>query len=287
MIGETSEYNPYTYLRVGQIREIITGIGNVNFTDNFNTAIIVWLDRIGVSGSRNSITSSIKLTSPHISAGHGFQYLPSAGDYVICGFRMEGYPVILGYWDNNYLNRVTGNDDFGYYLRNIVEGEYCLRNKYGAEWYLDKYGSIKLIVRDPSNTTTVDASDKLLGISAINKIVKDDPQVEATIGAVFENDTEVKSSNNQSIRFQVKDTKNGTTILIDKSGNIEIKSTNGKIQIDANNIEVGSSTLEPAVKGTTLKQWLETHIHPTNQGPSGVATVKLPDAALSTKTKVE
>lgn len=286
MIGETSEYNPYQYLRVGRIREIITDTSDPKFACNFNTAIIVWLDRVGVSGSKKSNTSRIKLTSSHISSGHGFQYIPSKGDYVICGFRMEGYPVILGYWDNDYLNKTTNNDDFGYYFRNIVEGEYLLRSKFGAEWYLDKHGSIKLIVRDPSDYTTVDASDKSLGVTVIDNIVKDIPQVEVTVGQVFENDVEIKSSNNQPIRFQIKDIQSGTTVIIDKSGNVEIKST-GKMQLDANDIEIGSTTLEPMVKGMTLKRWSESHFHTTPVGPSGVATVALPDNALSTKTKVE
>ena len=71
---------------------------------------------------------------------------------------------------------------------------------------------------------------------------------------------------------------NGINIITDK---------NGKLQIQSNDIEIGTDPTEPAVLGTTLKGWLESHTHPTGVGPSGTPMSTLPSGALSQKVKIK
>lgn len=64
-----------------------------------------------------------------------------------------------------------------------------------------------------------------------------------------------------------------------------------EVSIDSPTVNIGSTTgvgsFEPSVKGTTLKQWLESHIHTTPTGPSGPPTITLPTTALSTTVNVK
>jgi uncharacterized protein involved in type VI secretion and phage assembly len=46
-----------------------------------------------------------------------------------------------------------------------------------------------------------------------------------------------------------------------------------------------SGSFEPMLKGSTVKQWLNSHVHSTPFGPTSEPTEPLPDSALSTITK--
>lgn len=289
---EGPENNPYTYIRLGLIDKIID-VFEDNHSVNYFTLIVSWLDRGGSIGSATSTTGKVKLSYPHISRGWGLQYKPSIGDTVICGFRMEGYPVLLGFESLNYGKKVLGKDDFGYFFRNIDEGEYCWKSKQGAEWYLDRKGSLRLIVRDQTDVRKtenvsggIDADKNPYQIN--ENVVLNTPLVEVTIGQAFNSDfsTETLSAKGKSIRLQVQDYKTGNKIIIDSDGNLEITAT-GSINVTCDDINLGDSNLEPMVKGTSLKQWLESHIHTTPNGPSGAPTIVLPEAALSTNVKVK
>jgi hypothetical protein len=299
---EGPENNPYTYIRKGIITKVISSFED-NHSVNYFTLILSWLDRGGVVGSATSTTGRVKLTYPHMSRGWGLQYKPSIGDIVVCGFRLEGYPVLLGFESLGYGTKVLNKNEFGYFFRDIDDGEYCWKSKQGAEWYLDKKGSLRLIVRDQTltrNTASVVTIDTKTGLAKtgmdldvnplqINEnVVLDNPVVEVTVGQVFNSDfsTETLSSKGKSIRLQVQDYKSGNKILIDSDGNLEIIAT-GSINIDCDDINIGAGNLQPAVKGTSLKQWLESHIHPTSVGPTGVPTVTLPSTVLSTNVKVK
>lgn len=76
-------------------------------------------------------------------------------------------------------------------------------------------------------------------------------------------------------------------ISIDKDGNISLSGT--KITISADDILVGDNNTEPAVKGTTLQQWCNSHTHTNgnNGSPTGPSIQTLPSKALSTTVKVQ
>lgn len=230
---EESDYNPYQCLRIGKIQKIIEDT-KIKYTSSYRTAIIYWLDRPGISGSESCKSIQIPLTSPYMSRGSGIFTVPSIGDIVVCGFRAEGHPIILGYLPQNYWKKVTGGDDLGYIFPNIVEGELNLKSKQGAEVYLDRKGSVKVLVRDQSDTEEVEVIDSLVNLSKKEFLVQDTPQIEVTVGQVFDStyQTEVKSTAGNPIRLKVEDYQSGTKIVIDSIGTLEI-TTAGKTNIVA------------------------------------------------------
>lgn len=79
-------------------------------------------------------------------------------------------------------------------------------------------------------------------------------------------------------------------ILDDTSGEelVIIEHVNGqRILIDKNGVMIGNKNgqFERIIKGDTFKKYMESHIHPTPVGPSGVPTEPVPDEALSKDTK--
>lgn len=299
--SESSENNPYQYSRIGMVIDILDDdkLQSNRNTDNIKAYMSVkirWIEWGGDDGTFSSATGIIYLSYPHISRGWGSgMYKPSKGDIVHCSFRQGGYAVIDGYLPLGYYNKVKGQDVNGYFFRTLLEGEYSDKSKYGSEIYHDAQGSIHIITRDQTKTHTVSIDNGFEVISDV--VVEDNPQVEVVVGKTFNTKSigntkqidyanEVKSGNGLSTRVSVHDYNSGVSIIIDTSGNIEVI-TPGKLQISASDIELGDSSLEPAVKGTTLKQWCDTHVHPSPSGPTGATTTPLPNGALSTVVKVK
>lgn len=305
---EGSNNNPYFYLRIGLIKQVIgfedfqdTSDQTENKADAFSKyfeVILEWVDRPGIVGAVTAKSVSIKLPYAHISHGWGLQYKPSVGDLVVCGFREGGYPVPLTYLPYAYALKEQNNFPIheedsegnrtsigaGYFFRNIIDGEYCWKSKSGAEWYLDRKGSLRLIVRDQTTkksfTNPITKKD--------DELVLDEPIFEVTVGQVFDSafETEETSTDGKSIRVKFEDKKTGNKIVMDADGNVEIQTT-GSVKIKSTDIELGNEATEFTVKGTSLKQWLDSHIHTTPSGPSGAPTVVLPDATLSEVVKVK
>jgi len=72
------------------------------------------------------------------------------------------------------------------------------------------------------------------------------------------------------------------SIVLDKDGNITaIVASGKKINLGKNNAS------EPGVLGNQIKQWLETHTHPTGVGPSGPPSQPVPNSAFSQKVALE
>ena len=86
-------------------------------------------------------------------------------------------------------------------------------------------------------------------------------------------------------------TPGGHKILLgDKSGEeyVEVSHSGGKrVRMTAEKVSVGigDGPFEPVVLGNQLKQYIDTHIHPTSYGPSSPPQQPLPDTALSTSVE--
>jgi phage gp45-like len=71
-------------------------------------------------------------------------------------------------------------------------------------------------------------------------------------------------------------------VTLDFLGTVKLYlGSDGKLYVGAKDAD------EPALKGTTTKQHIDTHVHPTAFGLSGAPTVELPTAALSSLVMVK
>ena len=85
--AEGPENNPYQYMRLGRIDQVIDEtVDKTSDKDLYHTLVVDWLDRAGKAGSTKSKTTRIQLVYSHISRGWGLVYKPSIGDIVVCGF---------------------------------------------------------------------------------------------------------------------------------------------------------------------------------------------------------
>lgn len=73
-------------------------------------------------------------------------------------------------------------------------------------------------------------------------------------------------------------------VEVQSSGDVNITGGTANISTDKINLLDGASEAVPL--GDSLKQWADTHTHPTGMGPSGVPIAPLPPAALSSNCKV-
>lgn len=291
-------------LRRARIEKIIDKDTN----NRYFTAIITWLDRDGGMYDEASFTAQINLSYSYISRSFGFQYYPIPGDIVLCGFCEEEQPVILAFLTTEYYSKITKDNAFHYYFRNIVEGEYAIKALQGNEIYFDRKGSLRFITRDQNvnYNNLQDIATKALNAQNyvktlengvdLNKQIADFPKTEVTIGKVYDEEyKEEQLLNDESIAIQIIGKNN--TPNYDEKGNLksvdveetfkiqinvkgEIIMTGKSINLDAKNIFLDG---EPGVKGTTLQNWCNTHTHSNgnNGSPTGYTLQKLPQEALA------
>lgn len=230
-------------LRRARIEKII----NNNTTNKYFTALITWLDMDGGFYNEASITAQISLGYSYISRSFGIQYYPVPGDIVLCGFLSDDNPIIVSFLSTMYYSKVTDSNAFGYFFRNIIEGEYAIKGLRGNEFYLDRKGSMRFIVRDQDieQTNLKDLMDVGEDISLKNYItelpsgvdltkqVLDYPKTELTIGKVFDEEyKEEQKLNDESLAVQIIGKTN--TPKYDDKGNLESVDIeeNYKIQIN-------------------------------------------------------
>lgn len=87
-------------------------------------------------------------------------------------------------------------------------------------------------------------------------------------------------------------TKGGHAIILDDNDGAEkitIRHKDGTVVqwTDDNKVRVGNEdgSFEPLVKGSALKQYIDSHTHPHSWGPTGPPTSPLPNSALSNDTE--
>ena len=215
-------------LRRARIEKIIDKDTN----NRYFTAIITWLDRDGGMYDEASFTARINLSYSYVSRSFGFQYYPVPGDVVLCGFCEEDQPVIISFLTTEYYSKITKNNAFHYYFRNIVEGEYAIKALQGNEIYFDRKGSLRFITRDQNvnYNNLQDIATKALNAQNyvktlengvdLNKQIADFPKTEVTIGKVYDEEyKEEQLLNDESIAIQIIGKKN--TPNYDEKGNLK------------------------------------------------------------------
>lgn len=228
-------------LHIGKIEKIIAN----NTKNNYFTATLTWLDMPGGFYNEASISAQVKLSYAHISRSFGFQYYPVPGDIVVCAFLEDGHPIVLSFLSADYYNKVIDNNNYGYYFRNIVQGEYALKGFKGNEIYIDRVGSLRFITRDQNIVTDVLATyeanrteklsdkEKLEQKNYIRKFNTDNflvnletqvenyPKTEVTIGKVYDDKyKEEQLLNDEPIAVQIIGKTNTAT------------KENGKVKVD-------------------------------------------------------
>ena len=228
-------------LHIGKIEKIIAN----NTKNNYFTATLTWLDMPGGFYNEASISAQVKLSYAHISRSFGFQYYPVPGDIVVCAFLEDGHPIVLSFLSADYYNKVIDNNNYGYYFRNIVQGEYALKGFKGNEIYIDRVGSLRFITRDQNIVTDVLATyeanrtkkltdkEKLEQKNYIRKFNTDNflvnletqvenyPKTEVTIGKVYDDKyKEEQLLNDEEISVQIVGKRNTAT------------KENGKVKVD-------------------------------------------------------
>lgn len=206
-------------LRRARIEKII----NNNTTNKYFTALITWLDMDGGFYNETSTSAHINLGYSYISRSFGVQYFPVPGDIVLCAFLVDDNPIIISFLSTMYYSKVTDSNSFGYFFRNIVEGEYAIKGLRGNELYLDREGSLRFIVRDQEIEQTnlkelMDIGEdielknyitKLPSGVDLTKQILDYPKTEVTIGKVFDEEyKEEQKLNDESIAVQIVGKKN-------------------------------------------------------------------------------
>ena len=251
-------------LRRARIEKIID-----NDTNNkYFTALITWLDMDGGFYNEASITAQISLSYSYISRSFGIQYYPIPGDIVLCGFLPDENPIIVSFLSTMYYSKVTDSNDFGYFFRNIVQGEYAIKGLRGNGIYIDRVGSLRFITRDQDIEQTnlkelmdenkdIDQTKYITKLSSgvdLTKQILNFPKTEVTIGKVYDEEyKEEQLLNDESIAIQIIGKNN--TPNSDEKGNlksVDVEETfkiqinvKGEISIDTGNtINVKANIVE-------------------------------------------
>lgn len=201
-------------LRRARIEKII----NNDTHNKYFTALITWLDMDGGFYNEASTTAQISLSYSYISRSFGIQYYPLPGDIVLCGFLIDDNPIIISFLSTMYYSKVSKSNDFGYFFRNIVQGEYAIKGLRGNEIYIDRIGSLRFITRDQAIEQTnlkelmdenkdIDTKNYITKLSTgvdLTKQILDFPKTEVTIGKVYDKDyKEEQKLNEESIAVQI------------------------------------------------------------------------------------
>ena len=188
---------------------------------------------------------------------YGLNYLPSIGDIVYASFDSKNYPIIQNIYSrcaffehgiineedqlpllNNYgdplIDQAIKKEIRPSPIRYILPGEISLSSlNLNNELYFDKYGTAKLIARNPNltNETGEQCGDRLWEISVGKDIYN-------------EGTKELKQSSfGNNIQFQVLGHKNNCKVDFDSEGNIEINNSGNNMKMQTNgNFIVTTST---------------------------------------------
>jgi len=241
--------DPYSRLRVGKITKVYNNRSELTHKDigKLGSVQIEWLDHGGV------FEGSVKIAYPGFSnpllqvntsnvpastgSDCGYLYMPCVGDIVLCGFRDEGTPVVIGYQPYNFDQQTSTQSKASSWgtFRLLACGEHSIHSKQQAEIYLDKIGNIHLIVYEQPSLGS--ASTTLEDGSRVPLSTTTKPSTElarVTIGTVYNSEDfvnsspqPVKSENGANINCRIK-LANGALIDFDTSGNIDVTPASGK-----------------------------------------------------------
>lgn len=235
--------DPFTRIRVGRIlrvRDLLENLEDGESPEKYlGTVVVEWIDWGGVAQAEVPLTYPCfsnpvidppdqllreGLTSSITGSSYGFLYMPSVGDLIVCGFRFDGRPIMLGYLAQNYYQQTQATpksgSGFGSFRR-IASGEYSWKSKQQAEVYLDRKGAMRFVVKhQPDEATEAPTAEK----------------VSFTLGTVFDTATFTnpdKTAQGKTIfaRLRLKDPDGVvlSDISVDEEGNISLTSAGGAI----------------------------------------------------------
>lgn len=202
-----------------------------------------------------------KLKNVHIPElvsylGYGLNYLPSNGDIVFVGFDSNNSPQIinivarcsayehgaledstklplLNEYGDPIIDKVITKSIRPTPIRYIVPGEISLTSaNMNSEIYLDKYGSTKIISREPIYAENV--KDDILfenGLQCGKRLW------EISVGQdIYDESTKLtkQSSLGNNVQFQVLGHQNGCKVDFDSEGNIEVTNNGNNMQMQVN-----------------------------------------------------
>lgn len=280
-------------LRRARIEKVIHN----DHSTKFMTVLVTWLDMEGGFYDSVSRTGKIDLSYSYISRSFGMQYYPLPGDIVLCGFLIDQQPIVISFLVSKYYEKVIHNNAYGYYFRNIVQGELAIKALQGNELYFDRKGSLRFIVRDQEQLTEDlrevskkdvinekfvnnylpilnDSNDADSGRTVdLTKQVKDVIKTEVTIGKVYDEEyKEEQKLNDQSIAIQIVGKTN--TPQYDKDGKLESVNVEETFKIQINvlgeiSINTGSDI---KVKANTIEVDGQLQVKDETGSNSGVFT---------------
>lgn len=280
-------------LRRARIEKVIHN----DHSTKFMTVLVTWLDMEGGFYDSVSRTGKIDLSYSYISRSFGIQYYPLPGDIVLCGFLIDQQPIVISFLVSKYYEKVIHNNAYGYYFRNIVQGELAIKALQGNELYFDRKGSLRFIVRDQEQLTEDlrevskkdvinekfvnnylpilnDSNDVDSGRTVdLTKQVKDVIKTEVTIGKVYDEEyKEEQKLNDQSIAIQIVGKTN--TPQYDKDGKLESVNVEETFKIQINvlgeiSINTGSDI---KVKANTVEVDGQLQVKDETGSNSGVFT---------------
>lgn len=239
--------------------------------------------RMGLKGVRVMVPNTAQVNG----SSRGFFWLPSIGDWVVCGY-LESYPdhpVCMGsIYNPTYSNppeAALSDNGQSYQMYDLVmqhqTGSY-IRFRNNNQPYQDSRGSW----HDPkTNLSEIvihhNAGDELL----INEATAGKTEFTYT----HNTGTQIKISSNGSI------TVTGTNAVnVNATNAVTINSSGSKITLQpgsGSTLELGSGAGEQLVLGNTFMSLFNAHIHPTGVGPSGAPTSPMSTNHLATNAKVK
>lgn len=299
-------YPPTMLLRIGQISQVFASASDVppsqSLSQLVGTVKVVWLDRMSSSTQivpisfpafSNPIISTVQgrdsqgnVTQASVGSSYGITFVPSVGDLVICGFRDDTSPVALGFVPHNMYNQLkpagtaAKDPSFGTF-RQLVQGEIDVKGQQQQEVYLDRAGTLQLIVMqqplavgsppiDKTKIPTAELARISLGVSYTD--------------TTFSNP--ILSPYGKQVICGIT-LANGSRIQIDSQGNVDMQAS-GSMHLGApQNVDVGAGnrfsmgalqSIFATVNGMTLGA---TSVN-VNNGTNGAA--RLNDSTLSNAT---
>jgi len=277
---------PTVQLRVGMVDKVYNGVSSLGPNQDpartLGSLKVVWLDRISpstqiipwtypifsnpkintVNGTTTQGTTT-QQTSTTIGSSYGIAFIPSINDLVICGFRGDTTPVVLGFLPHNFFKQTLPTGDpgkdpsFGPF-RSLVQGELDIWSQQQADIYFDRAGTLQLIVRaqPPAGGNPPIDTTKIPGIDT-NELARISLGVTYSDAAFSQ--PILSSYGKQSIcRIALS---NGANIQIDATGNVDIQSSGSAHMGAPNDVSLGAganlltgalNTLMSTVNGMTL-----------------------------------
>lgn len=316
---EGSETDPYTVLRVGRVVKVYASAEDVTDQDTADTLVgtlkVEWLDRTTPSdqvvpwsfpsfsnplvsttqeATNLSTTPSQETSQTAVGGSSGIFFVPSEGDLVICGFRNPANPVVLGFLPHN-LNKqqlttaektAAGLLSFGPF-RTLRSGEYAIRSKQQAELYLDRAGSIQLVVMSqPSGSGTPPISTATVPATELARI-----SLGVTYDQTFTSPTQTAEGRNVACNITFA---SGAKIQVDVDGNINVQAaptktvnlnsgTNGVARLTDATLSNNSTDSAFWTFMSNLVTTFNTHVHsvPGVTTGGGTTTSVIPTVPMS------